>query len=273
MNLIQNRLLEIMDWYHSFCIANNLNYYLLGGSMLGAARHQGFIPWDDDIDVGMPRADYDRFVKIMTQGTNDYFVLESFKNGNRDFPYAFAKIYDIRTTLIEKIDPVLVRGLYIDVFPLDGAGNDYNAGMKHIKRISRRLWLIQAMIAPVKKGRSTTKRMVISLGKLARNNLFSTNSVLKSIDQLSRKYDFDSCKYVANLVGDNTNKEVMEREYFGIPTLCDFEGKKYYGVQYPDKYLTKLFGEWRKLPPKDKRESHHERLEVDFSLPYLKREQ
>ena len=101
MNDMQKKLVDMLQWYHEFCKKHNLNYYAVGGTCLGAVRHQGFIPWDDDIDVGMPREDYNRFEALMKEeGNSGKYVLEM-PFENKDFVYAYGKLYDTTTTLIE----------------------------------------------------------------------------------------------------------------------------------------------------------------------------
>ena len=123
MNEMQSKLLDMMKWFHGYCEENGLRYYALGGTALGAVRHGGFIPWDDDLDVGMPRADYDRMISLCKNGTgNTRYRIEA-PGQNRDFIYPFCKAYDTETTLVENARIKAKRGVYIDIFPLDGIGN------------------------------------------------------------------------------------------------------------------------------------------------------
>ena len=117
MNEMQTRLREMMQSFHGFCVKHNLRYYLVAGTCLGAVRHKGFIPWDDDIDVGMPRADYNRFIELVkTEKMGENYAVED-PLENDDYIYAFAKMYDTSTTLIENTANKLKRGIYIDIFP------------------------------------------------------------------------------------------------------------------------------------------------------------
>ena len=102
LNGIQLKLLEMFKWYHEFCVDNNLKYYALGGTMLGAIRHKGFIPWDDDIDVGMPRDDYNKFIELTCNKKFGKYIVESIYDNNPDYYYGYSKLYDTSTTLIEK---------------------------------------------------------------------------------------------------------------------------------------------------------------------------
>ena len=101
LSLLQQKLLDILKWFHLFCEENNLKYYAIGGTMLGVVRHKGFIPWDDDIDVGMPREDYNKFIELTKNKQFDKYVVESIYDNNKDFFYPMVKIYDTTTTLIE----------------------------------------------------------------------------------------------------------------------------------------------------------------------------
>ena len=119
---VQKKLLEMMKWFHSYCEKNEIKYYMIGGTMLGAVRHQGFIPWDDDVDIGVPRNDYNKLLTISKglKPENSRYIIESYQDMNDDYEYPFAKVYDTSTTLIENKRKQTKRGIYIDVFPLDG---------------------------------------------------------------------------------------------------------------------------------------------------------
>ena len=116
--------LDILKEFIRICNKYELRYFLLGGSCLGTVRHQGFIPWDDDIDVGMPRPDYERFMEIAQNELPEYYFLQNSKT-DPDYPLCFAKIRDSRTTFIERSVSHLNinHGIYFDIFPLDGLSN------------------------------------------------------------------------------------------------------------------------------------------------------
>ena len=122
MEALHARLLEMMKEFHRVCVENGIRYYLVGGTALGARRHGGFIPWDDDMEVCVPREDYERLKRIAGLVFPEYLELMDY-SAQPNRPMHFLKLIDARTTLIERSFRNCVEGVYIDIFPLDGALN------------------------------------------------------------------------------------------------------------------------------------------------------
>ena len=264
---LQSKLFDMLKWFDSFCRENDLNYYLLGGTMLGAARHQGFIPWDDDIDVGLFRRDYERFIKLM-KGKVEYnkYIIEAPDTDTTDFCYPYAKIYDISTTLIEHYSIPLKRGIFLDVFPIDYLGDSPDECRTRYRRIKFLYDFYLTRVAAIDEHRSILKNCAI---KVSRCLPFIDNSKLRMrLDQSCAAYN-KPLSWGGNLLGNWGIKEVMPVSIMGIPTEYEFEGLKVFGAQDYDGYLTHLYGDWRKLPPKEKQVTHHDYLYLDLDNGYI----
>lgn len=264
---LQKKLLPMLSWFHEFCVDNNMNYYLLGGTMLGAARHQGFIPWDDDIDVGMPRKDYEAFLKGTKGKRFGAYVVEGIDTDHNDFYYGYSKIYNIETTLIENTRYKIKRGIYIDLFPLDGVGNDESEISAVFNPILRKYQLLLARTCAIRENRKWYKNLVI---RCARSLPFIDNKKLMlQIDEMCKTHDYSKCDYIGNFYGNWGIREVVKKEVMGTPTLYRFENLLVYGASDYNAYLTSLYGEWRKLPPKEKQVTHHDYLLCDLEKSYI----
>lgn len=265
---LKTALLDMMKWFHEFCLHNEIKYYALGGTMLGAVRHHGFIPWDDDIDVGIPRGDYEKLALLLTKAEGRY-RLETQNNGNRDFIFPYSKLYDTHTTFIEKARVPIKRGIYIDIFPLDGLGNTIQESAKNYKKIDMLHMLLVARVTTVDSKKSKTRNMAIKLSRMIPNFLLSNKKLIKKIDSQCKKRAFENCEYGGNLLGHWRFKEVMKRDIMGTPTLYDFEDMQIFGAEKYDDYLKCLYGDWHQLPPKEKQVSDHGYLLLDLHKSYL----
>lgn len=269
MNELQTKMLDMMQWYHNFCQSNNLRYFVVGGTALGAVRHKGFIPWDDDIDVGMPRADYEKFKKLAESVDADSRYRIEFPSAKKDFVYPYGKVYDTETTLIENTRYKTKRGLFIDVFPLDGLGNDRETAVANFEAIDGKYNLLATVVCALRKERGWYKNLAIICARCVPPFILNSRKLISKIDKLSKRLSYDECEYVANTVGNWHKKEIMRREWLGEPTLYDFESIKVYGPENYNEYLTQLYGDYMKLPPEEKRVSHHDYLYLNIEKSYL----
>lgn len=264
---LKEKLLNMMKWFHGFCVENNLTYYALGGTMLGAARHNGFIPWDDDIDVGMPRSDYEKMCIIFNNNPSDVYVLETPKLNDEGYCYPISKLYDTTTTLTEKKRKLVKRGVFIDIFPLDGIGNTEEEARERYKCVEKKYNLLLSKVCGIRKGRELYKNIAaFSLGICP---FINVKKLILNLDNLCSKYDYDSHEWIGNLLGAWRFKEIMPKHILGSPTLYQFEDMEIYGAENYDAYLTYLYGDWRKLPPIEKRVTHHDFIFCDLNRSYL----
>lgn len=268
-NLLQKRLLDMLSWFHTFCVEHQLRYYLLGGTMLGAVRHQGFIPWDDDIDVGMPRRDYETFMELTKGQTFGHLVVEGIHTDKNDFYYGFTKIYDTETTLVEATRYQIKRGIFLDVFPLDGVADQPEDIGRYYTKFMSKYGLLLSRTCAYRRERKWYKNMAVFASRLIPNFIVSNKALMLSVDELCKQRDYDDYAYVGNLYGHWGLKEIVKKEVMGTPTLYRFENLEVYGVEDYETYLTSLYGDWRQLPPKEKQVTPHDYVERHLNKSYL----
>ena len=256
---------EIATVIKNVCEKNGIRYFLAYGTLIGAVRHDGFIPWDDDIDIMMPRPDYDRLIEIAK--TADWGHYELITPYNKDtYPLYFSKISDKRTTLVEYPNIPCTIGLYIDIFPLDGSADTLDEAkhlkdkfMKQINRlsaISTRSTFAEHMA--LLKDRKEWGRFVIkTIAWFCRPAV--RKYLIRKMDKLSHIYDYEKAKYVALHTGSYSYKEILPKEWLGEGSVHTFEGMEVVLPEQYDTYLRQVFGDYMQLPPEDKRCSHHEK--------------
>ena len=267
MTELQQRLVEMLAAFHGICEQEGLRYYLLGGTALGAARHGGFIPWDDDIDVGMPRPDYEKLRMISQTADFGKYCFE-FPGEAKDFVYPYGKMYDTTTTLVENTRYKTKRGIYIDVFPLDGAGETREASLAHFRKIEKKVNLLSTKVCAWRKGRKLYKNLALTAMHCVPEFIISSKKLKQTINDMAASVDYDSSRYVMNVAGNWHEREIIEKEWLGTPTLCEFDGIAVYTVENVDAYLTALYGDWRTPPPPEKQITHHDYLHLDLHTSY-----
>lgn len=266
MNFQQKKLLQMFKWFNNLCETNHLTYYALGGTMLGAIRHQGFIPWDDDMDIGLPREDYEKLITFIGDKKVSNYYLETPNSPSSDYRYPYSKLYDTSTTLTENLWPSLKRGIFIDIFPLDNLGNSKKEALNNWNNIFKKSNFVWARTCSLNSKRGWFKNLAILLAHLLPiNDKNFINSLNDRCKELSQKYTV----YGGNTFGNWGKKEIMPLEIMGIPKKYIFEDTFIYGVKDYEDYLTRLYGDWRELPSKEKRVSHHDYLELDLNKSYL----
>ncbi len=251
--------LGILDAIHAFCGERGLRYFITAGTLIGAARHQGFIPWDDDIDLVMLRPDYDTLVATFNEGRRDGIRLVTHDTA-RGFPYAFAKVCDDSTLFIEderKKDQTPV-GVNVDIFPLDSLTDDYEDAVRLMRRLRKYTKLVELKNVVRAKKRSPVKTITLAVTQTAAA-LFSYRWCFRRIEKIARTYaKNDESKYVANVViSAKGEREILERAWFDTQIDLPFEGREYKAPVGYDAYMRRLFGDYMTLPPEDKRVTHH----------------
>lgn len=255
----------------NICEEHHLTYFCVGGTVIGAVRHGGLIPWDDDIDVAMPRPDYDRFMDICQNSNLGDYELAS--PAMKDYPCYFAKFCDRRTSLIEIENVPCLYGVYIDVFPIDGTAptkEEATRLMKRFKRVGNKLNACLARLTLSEYLRLATKpkewgRMAVQTMCWLTGREFIRKRIINQLDKIARKYDFEDAKYIANYGGAWAEKEIHPKPWVIPTTKMQFEGME---VNIPGnyhEYLTQMYGDYMQLPPEEKRVSHHFHAYVDLN--------
>lgn len=247
--------LEILKYIKGICEEHNIKYFLCGGTLLGAVRHKGFIPWDDDIDILLPRNDYMRLISLLKDG-DKYRCLSSYYNS--DYYYSFAKVVDTDTVLIEREEyPIKDLGVFIDIFPIDGLPENkkelktqFNRVLKYRNRLYFSL-MVKCLPASVK-WKYGFKYMYWFLMKI-----IGWKRWLKIIERLGTMYKYADSDKVACIVSGYGLKEIMNKSVFEKVIFLEFEGEKFPAPIGYNEYLTSLYGDYMKLPPIEKRVSHH----------------
>lgn len=253
---------EILKEFISVCNRNNLKYFAVGGTLIGTIRHKGFIPWDDDIDLGMPREDYDKFIEIASQELDDKYFVQSgydYKNSWQ----SFTKIRKKNTLADEKsvshID--YPKGIFIDIFPFDKTNTNSSILFKIKSNI------IVSMTEAVYYKWGIKKITEIRRKNLCRFfSLFSNKTLKRLQKKLMTSKNKKECKYLTSYCGSYSiyNETQLKETFFPLKTK-DFEDIKIKVPNNYDEYLTKIYGNYMELPPKEKR-VNHSMMNISFNL-------
>jgi len=252
LNQLHNTQIEILDEIVRICEKHKLTYYLVGGTLLGAVRHKGFIPWDDDLDIGMPRKNYEKLKKICKKELNKNYYLQDIST-DKEYWQCFLKIRKNNTlfdeTMIENIDTH--KGIFIDIFPydnLDKIGFIYKCKWSIFQNLLNFSLYYRGIL---KKDRVNHK----FLCKLC--SVFGMNNILKFCTSWMKKYKNEDSKYLVVYPGSyGTERERFEREWILPTKKIEFENKMYSCPNNIDAVLKNVYGDYMKLPPVEKRVTH-----------------
>ncbi len=241
---------DVLISFRNFCSDYNIHFYLSNGTLLGAIKYNGFIPWDDDIDVFVPRADYDRLIELY-KDSDRYKLFSRERNSKYKFP--FAKLCDM-TTLKEEfnIDSGVPLGVDIDIFPLDYcSAHIFKPTVQRKMKVYQIGCLLSKFVTS--KGKPVVKRLIISLCRFLGFNYFC-NRLIKTVNkEISLGNEFMGC-LMWPIYGQ---REVIPSDVFADSVEVDFEGEKFPAPVGYDTYLRSLYGDYENDPPIDKQQSHH----------------
>ena len=267
---LQEKLLEILLYFDGFCRENNLRYYLCGGCLIGALRHKGFIPWDDDIDVFMPREDYEKLGQLWkTKGdTSRYCYCRTDKQTL--YHHGGASIRDQNTTMINKHSANLdiCHGLALEAIPIDGCPESklsrafqlYNAFVFNLFNVQR---------LPDNKGRFFRFISMFILGIVRSPE--RRFKIWKKAQARMTKYRWDECKHVTELIGSIRGMLLRHQKGdFDSAVYLEFEGHMLPAMKGYESYMKKIWGDYMELPPEEQRVSKHDLVHLSIDEPYEK---
>lgn len=253
---VHKHLLDIAKEFHRICVSNSIPYYMIGGTMLGAVRHQGFIPWDDDMDFGVPRPYFEKLQQILSDELQrPYSLVTRF---NSFYPIGFIKIQDTRTLAIESVvshrkDAYI--GINIDIFPLEECSMPTPKLESLISTRDRIGNVINCIF------RNLSGTLARRLTNRAFRLLFSTShdNMIKWLsrqDEICAKINKTGSDAMANVYGFCGVREVISKKIWGTPTLYKFEDTELFGCCDYDRFLTQIYRDYMQLPPEEKRHIH-----------------
>ncbi len=255
--------LDILKQVIEVCRQHGLRYYLLGGTFLGAVRHQGFIPWDDDIDIGMPRADYERFCEIAPKELRAPLGLECFKK-NAEHIYYHSKVYNYNSRVIDRSGVNEKETFaWIDICPLDGMPR--NAVLRKLYGFYllflRFLFVysqFDKIVAVSRKERVWYEKMLVEIGRVVKfDKILNTRKIMEKIDRTLQHLDYETSSYVGNFMGAYRMKEVFPKQLYEETAEYPFEDISCPAPKNYDAVLTQMYGDYMTPPKEEVRNKHN----------------
>lgn len=253
---LQGEELKILKDVHEYCIKNNIRYSLYGGTLIGALRHKGFIPWDDDIDIIMPRPDYTRFCK---EYKSEKYKIADLEN-TKGYMLGFARVYDDNKTTMITRGPWIRddAGVWIDVFPADGIIDN----QKEIIKTYRKAYLLRKLLTIARGAFAKFStydtfggKVKLIIKKLLSLDGYTASFYVKHFDRLMKKYDFETSPMWASL--SNIEKTSIRKHHskstFQTCELVDFEDMKACIMNGSDEMLRERYGNYMQMPPESER--------------------
>lgn len=262
---LQETELEMLDELIRLCQKHHIHFVMMGGSCLGAIRHHGMIPWDDDIDVGMDRKDYNRFIQICKEELDSKYFFQHFES-EEHCGYIFGKIRKNHTRMTEEYSKnvKMHHGIWIDVFPFDYVKDDMKEFQKDYKTVLfyRNLLIIKQGFEVKKEANKATK---ISY-KLVKNGIWalSVQKLKSKLMNLMTQYNEHPTQTLFPYGCAWAEKERISKDEFYDTILVSFNGRKVPVFRSFDAYLTRMYGNYMKYPPKEKQNSGHDLSQIQF---------
>lgn len=249
-------MIELLEYFDRICRENNIKYSLIGGSLIGAIRHKGIIPWDDDIDVILTKKEYLKLIQILENKNDSRYKLLTINNC-RGYNFPFPKLVDKRTFVIEPslLNQIKEYGIFIDIFSYSNTSNSEKVRIKDFKKIK----LLNSMMSRTKLDfkRYGFKQNFLRLNKNILSKIIGYRNIIKILNNIYSKYNNADTDYVvSNWPVYNINKEVQKSKNIIEYTDVEFENMKIMIFKNYDEILRNTFGNYMQLPPENQRKAH-----------------
>ena len=253
--------LEILKTITDICEAQNLRYFLIYGTLIGAVRHKGYIPWDDDVDIMMPRPDYDKLLAYLYRNMDKYSNLEVFNhNINKLYPYMITRISDIRYEIEMENEKSYGMGVFIDIYPFDGLGNTEKEAIKYGLKGDRLSSICYQATREHFALETTTSliRKIIKYPFYLISKMIGKDIIQDKLESLARVKSYDESMYVGCVVWlSGGAKDIFKKEWFDEYVIVPYEKYEFRIPKEYDKILTHIYGDYMKLPSEKDRVGHH----------------
>ena len=260
--------LEIVKAVVKICNENGLTYYMSGGTLLGAVRHKGFIPWDDDIDLAMPRDDYEKFLLIAPDKLPSNLQIVNYRTDPK-YQYYITRVRDLNT----KVEEIRIGNDYkytnasIDIFPLDGTPNNELIRKIYFFRIMSHRALMSLCykdsIDRSRKRSKVEKLFLAFMEKMPIEKIFNPYKEKCIIDKLMRRHKISNSNNIGCLMGAYRTNQIVPKKYFGKGKMYQFESIMLNGPELYDEYLTQMYGNYMEMPPKENQKIHFKIVEIN----------
>lgn len=263
LQIIKNAELRIVNEINQICLRNNIKYSMIGGTLIGAVRHHGFIPWDDDIDLMMERSEYERFLSISEKELSEEFYIADYEH-TPSIGEPFTKIMMKNTVMRECFtgSSNAPAGIFVDIFPVDNAPESkiFKTIQRYKNYSLRKKILIKS---DYRFGKTGVKKIIYdALGKFT---FESKSDLVRKYRNNQTKYNHrNTAEYVSLCGAYDYNRETLPKQWLSEYIFLEFEGQKLMAFRDYDKILRHYFGDYMKLPPENERICRHAVAELDL---------